>query len=146
MIASLRQFIRLTPADRRLLTRSAVLVAGARLALWVLPFNVARRLLTPAARRRSAGTPATAERIGWAVSVAQRFVPMGNCLPQALAAESLLLRHGHPVEFRIGVMKTAKDRLQAHAWVESGGYCVVGDLTDGMSAYSPLPPLPGAKI
>jgi hypothetical protein len=67
-------------------------------------------------------------------------------LPQALAAESLLLRHGHPVEFRIGVVKTDRDRLEAHAWVESAGRLVVGDLTQGLVTYSPLPPLPGAKV
>jgi len=140
------QFLRLSPNDRSLLTRSVVLVAGARLALWVLPFNVARRLLTPATTRRSPSPSATTERIGWAVSVAKHFVPKGNCLPQALAAESLLLRFGHSVEFRIGVLKTDRDRLEAHAWVVSGGRLVVGDLTQGLSAYSPLPPLPGPKV
>src|SRR6185369_4015190 len=137
-----QQFLRLSPNDRSLLTRSVVLLAGARLALWVLPFNVARSLLTPAPARRSPTPSATTERIGWAVSVAKQFVPKGDCLPQALAAESLLLRFGHSVEFRIGVVKTGQDRLEAHAWVMSGGRLVVGDLTQGLSTYSPLPPLP----
>jgi hypothetical protein len=141
-----QRFVRLSRVDRSLLTRSVVLVAVARLALWVLPFNVARRLLARGTTRRSQTASATPERIGWAVSVAKHFVPKGNCLPQALAAESLLLRFGHPVEFRIGVMKTGRDRLEAHAWVESGGRLVVGDLPQGLSEYSPLPPLPGAKV
>jgi hypothetical protein len=114
-------------------------------ALWVLPFKVARRVLARGAKR-SPAAHATPERIGWAVSAARYFVPKGNCLPQALAAESLLLRHGHPVEFRIGVVKTDRDRLEAHAWVESAGRLVVGDLTQGLVTYSPLPPLPGAKV
>jgi hypothetical protein len=142
----LRHFLRLPPADRSLLTRAVVLVAKAKLALWVLPFNVARRLLTPADPRRSPIPFATTERIGWAVSRANHLVTRGQCLPQALAAESLLLRCGHPVEFRIGVVKTGERGLEAHAWVESGGCLVVGDLTQGLSAYSPLPPLPGARL
>jgi hypothetical protein len=135
------KFLRLPAADRSLLVRSVVLVGAARLALWALPFNVVRRLLSRPARRSSA--PYATERIGWAISVAKRFVPYGNCLPQALAAESLLRQSGHPVELRIGVAKTDQGRLEAHAWVESGGRLVVGDLTQGLDTYTPLPPLPG---
>jgi hypothetical protein len=142
---ALDRFLRLSSGDRSLLARSIVLVATARVALWVLPFKVARRVLTLSAKR-SPAVHATPERIGWAISAARYFVPKGNCLPQALAAESLLLRHGHPVEFRIGVVKTDRDRLEAHAWVESAGRLVVGDLTQGLVTYSPLPPLPGAKV
>jgi hypothetical protein len=141
MASSLQEFLRLPSADRSLLTRSVLLVGAARLALWALPFNTARRLFARRARRSLAPYPTT-ERIGWAISVAKRFVPKGNCLPQALAAESLLARSGYPVELRIGVVKTDQGWLQAHAWVESGGRLVVGDLTQGLSTYTPLPPLP----
>jgi Transglutaminase-like superfamily len=137
----LHKFLRLPAADRSLLVRSVLLVGAARLALWLLPFNVARRLLARPARRLSV-LHATTERIGWAISVAKRFVPRANCLPQALAAESLLTQGGHPVELRIGVMKTDQGRLEAHAWVESGGRVVVGDLPQGLDTYTPLPPLP----
>lgn len=138
----INKFFRLPGADRSLLVRSMVLVGTARLALWVLPFNVVRRMLSRPVHR-SSGAHATTEKIGWAISVAKRFVPRGNCLPQALAAESLLRRSGHPVELRIGVAKTDQGRLEAHAWVESGGRLVVGDLTQGLDTYTPLPPLPG---
>jgi hypothetical protein len=109
-----------------------------------MPFNVARRLLSRGGRRSSALRTAP-EKIGWAVSVAQRFVPKGDCLPQALAAESLLISCGHPVEFRIGVVKSDQNRLLAHAWVKSNGSLVVGDLDQGLSTYTPLPPLPAPK-
>ena len=138
----LHKFLRLPAADRSLLVRSVVLVGAARLALWALPFNVVRRLLSRPARRSSASY-ATTERIGWAISVAKRFIPKGNCLPQALAAESLLTRSGYPVELRIGVAKKDDGQFEAHAWVESGGRLVVGDLTQGLDSFTPLPPLPG---
>jgi hypothetical protein len=141
-LSSLRKFLRLSVEDRSLLVRSVLLVGAARLALWALPFNTARRLFARRARRPSAPFPTT-ERIGWAISVAKRFIPQGNCLPQALAAESLLIRSGYPVELRIGVAKTDEGRLDAHAWVESAGRLVVGDLTQGLATYTPLPPLPG---
>jgi hypothetical protein len=142
MISSaLHRFLLLPAADRSLLILSVLLVGAARLALWALPFNSARRLFARHARQPPAPYPTT-ERIGWAIAAAKRFVPKGNCLPQALAAESLLARSGYPVELRIGVVKTHKGRLEAHAWVESDGRLVVGDLTQGLSAYTPLPPLP----
>jgi hypothetical protein len=140
---SLHKFLHLPAADRSLLMHSLLLIGTARLALWVLPFNVVRRLMARRARGSSTRR-ATTERIGWAISVAKRFVPKGNCLPQALAAESLLARDGYPVEFRIGVVKTDQGGLEAHAWVESGGRLVVGDLTQGLDTYTPLPPLPSA--
>lgn len=141
---SVRKLLQLSAEDRSLLTSSVLLVGAARLALWVLPFNVVRRELTRRARRSF--VPHTTDKIGWAISVAKEFIPKGNCLPQALAAETLLLRSGHPVELRIGVVKTAEGLLEAHAWVESGGRLVVGDLAQGLSTYSPLPPLPSAGI
>ena len=143
-LSPLRQFLQLPAADRSLLARSFILVGAARVTLWVLPFSMVRRMLA----RRPHPTPAraTTEKIGWAISVAKRFVPRGDCLPQALAAESLLMQNGHPVELRIGVVKTDQGGLEAHAWVESAGRLVVGDLTQGLSTYAPLPPLPGLRL
>lgn len=138
---SLHDFLNLPVRNRSLLMRAIILVGAARVALWVLPFNTARRAVTR--RVRPPLIPYTTTEISWAVSVAKRFVPKGNCLPQALAAEALLIHSGHPVEFRIGVVKKKRDQLEAHAWVESGGNLVVGDLSQGLSEYSPLPPLPG---
>ena len=131
---------RRSSAEYRLLAHSVWLLARARLALWVLPFQRARRIATSV--RRSNGRSGTREQIRWAISVGRRFVPGANCLPQALAAEALLVRNGYPVTLRVGVVKVGRDRLEAHAWVESDGRLVVGDVTQGLSTYTPLPPLP----
>ena len=141
----MNRFLRLPAADRALLVRSVLLLGATRLALWLLPLRVVRRLLTRAARPSSAA-PATQERIAWSISVARRVVPQATCLPQALVAEALLTRAGHPAELRIGVVKTDQGRLVAHAWVASGGRIVVGELHEGLSGYTPLPPLPGARV
>src|SRR2546428_6735256 len=113
-----------------------------RLALWLLPLRVVGRLLARAARPTS-DADLTTERIAWALSVARRVVPQATCLPQALAAEALLTRSGHPADLRIGVIKTDRGRLVAHAWVESGGGTLVGALDQGPSRYTPPPPPPG---
>ena len=143
--SSLGKFFSLPSSDRALLLQSVMLLGFARLALWILPFNTARRLLTRGARGGTA-SGATAEKIGWAISVGKKFVPRANCLPQALAAESLLVQAGHPVEFRLGVAKTPNGQIEAHAWIESSGRLVVGDLTQGLSTYTPLPPVPRLRF
>lgn len=133
---------RLPAADRGLLARSVLVLAASRLALWLLPLRVVRRYLPRIVPRSTDSNRPTAERIAWAIAAARRVVPRATCLPQALAAEALLERNGHPVDLRIGVVKTERGRLVAHAWVESDGQVVVGDLDEGLSGYTPLPPLP----
>lgn len=140
-LSFLGKFLRLPAADRAVLIRSILTLAAARVAIRLLPFRSVRRLLTP----RPHGVVSdviTRERVRWAIGHAQRIIPDATCLPQAVAAESLLTRGGHPVTLRIGVMKTPAGRLEAHAWAESAGRVIVGDLPWGLSDYTKLPPLP----
>ncbi|SRR6266705_3176856 len=143
-LGPLHKFLHLTAVDRSLLVRSVLLLGAARLALWLLPLRVVRRLLARTARPTS-DAAATPDRIAWAISVARRVVPRATCLPQAVTAEALLRWGGRPVELRIGVIKTDHGSLVAHAWVESGGRVVVGALNEGLSRYTALPPLPGVQ-
>ena len=139
------RFFHLPAADRALVVRAVFWLGAARLALWVLPFKTARRFLA-GPERSSTTTGLTTEGVAWALALAQRVVPRASCLPQALAAEALLARAGLPAELRVGVVKTGRGRLEAHAWVESGGRIVVGQLDEGLSRFTPLPPLPGARV
>ncbi len=142
MRASPRDSVRRrSAADGPLLVRSWLLLGAARLALWVVPLPVVRRWLAWAARP-GGGRGATPDRIAWAIGRARRLVPRATCLPQALAAEALLRRAGHPADLRIGVAKTGPGRLLAHAWVECRGRVIVGDLPERLADYAPLPPLP----
>ncbi len=138
------RFLRLPAADRALLVRAVLTLLAARLAIWVLPFRVVRRILTRRTARKAAATGASGERIGWAIDIAKRFVPNATCLPQAIAAESLLRRSGLPALMHIGVKKSVDGKLDAHAWVESEGHIIVGDLAEEFASYTPLPPLPAA--
>lgn len=140
----LLSFLRLPPADRRLLIEAALLLGTIRLGLALLPFQTMRHLT---ARLGQAGMPmkavehASFERIGWAVTaVSRRFPGTCTCLTQALAAQLMLDRRGHPSRLRIGVARGARGQLQAHAWLESRGMVVIGDLHD-LARYVPLPSL-----
>lgn len=133
------RFLRLPPSDRRLLVRCTFLLAAMRIGLCVLSVRkldalvtrrVGRRRALPAVRRCSAG------RIAWAIRAAARYLPGATCLPQAMAAQFMLTRHGHPARRRIGLAVTGEGRIVGHAWVESDAGILLGggDLT----RYTPL--------
>jgi hypothetical protein len=136
-----RKFARLAPRDRAVLTRTVVTLALSRLVTWLLPFPVGRRLMV--GKRRTDRQTVTGDQVRWAMHHAQRVVPKATCLPQAVAAEALLTRGGLPAHLQIGVKKTSDGKITAHAWVESDGRIVVGDLRD-LDAYTRLPTLPPA--
>ncbi len=110
------------------------------LALWLLPFRTLRRFLTrlavPAGVAASSGGPSP-DRIAWAVRATSRYIPAANCLPQALAAYTLIKRQGYTANMRIGVTKGKGGQLEAHAWVESEGRIVIGG-SDSPSHFTPL--------
>lgn len=128
-----RRVFALPAAERRLLLEAWRWLVEARVVLWLLPFrrvqqrfDVERVAARGAPVRDAAGPDAVAE----AVRRARRLVPAASCLPQALAARSMLARRGVASDLHIGVGKDEGGHLQAHAWVEVGGRVVVGDLPD----------------
>jgi hypothetical protein len=83
------------------------------------------------------------QRVVWAMAVVSQYLPgVRTCLMQALATYVLLRRCGHTAYLRIGVARSEDGQLQAHAWVETGGRIVIGDMED-VSRYTPMPPLEG---
>ena len=140
MLDAVRKLGRLPAPRRAILIRTVFALWAARLATWLLPFPLGRRLLVGS--HRAATPTVSGEQIRWAMSHAQRVVPRATCLPQALAAEALLTRGGLPADLRIGVKKEPSGKLLAHAWVESNGRIVVGDLPGGVDVYTRLPAIP----
>jgi Transglutaminase-like superfamily len=140
------RFLELSSADRRLLVKASLLLEVIKVGMRLLPFRILRRLLARAAgvptRRRQHGDYASVERVVWAVEAASRHTPgVKSCLNQALTAQVLLARRGHPALLRIGVARGQGGRFQAHAWVESGGETVVGRV--GHERFTPLAVLEG---
>lgn len=122
----------------RLLLAAAILVAWVRLGLSLLGFRRVRRTLEFLARTRRA-SPVLPARIVWAVTAAGRRMPGGSrCLVQALAAQTLLARHGHAAQLRIGVARAGAG-INAHAWLERDGEPLFGQ--PGPLHHSAFPPL-----
>ncbi|PYM22339.1 MAG: lasso peptide biosynthesis B2 protein [Candidatus Rokuibacteriota bacterium] len=124
----------LPPAERAALLRAWVLLFVVELALRA---GAARPLI----RRVEAGEPIarpgpSVERLGRLVDLATRAVPFPvTCLGKALVVGWLLARAGVVLRLRFGVARRA-GRLEAHAWLESGGEPIFG--LDASDAYVPL--------
>lgn len=103
-----------------------------RLLLWWSPMPTIRGARPPVAPVRG---PDSIEEISGAVRAGARLVVVGNCLPQALAAENMLLRRGVACQLRIGV--TRAQGFSAHAWVEAGGKIVHGETGVAYTALEP---------
>jgi Transglutaminase-like superfamily len=131
------RFRSLAPPDRGLFLVALLAIAFVRVGLWLTSFRRLHRAFERIAPPAGAPdpTPGEAERIGWAVGSAARFVPDATCLPQALAAEAILRHRGHPADLRIGVTRDGGG-VQAHAWVESYGRVIVGD--GDLERFAPL--------
>ncbi len=126
MRARLRKFFELQAADRRLLAAAMLSVVKARLTVTFVPI---RKILQPVTPRAAAmNGDANAARISWAVETAGRIVPSGkNCLVRAIAGREMLARRGVSSQIRLGVAKSSPERLDGHAWLESGDMIVTGE-------------------
>jgi hypothetical protein len=140
MQVRLDKFAALPAADRALLLRSLILIAGVRIALWILPFRTIHRWTVNTASRARKRAPLCRRPIPVLTTIVQvvaRRVPDASCLTQALATQILLAQAGHPSALRIGVQRDA-GKFKAHAWVECGGRIVIGDVP-GLDEFTVLP-------
>ncbi len=144
----LYKFLQLQECDRQLLLITFILLGAIRLGLWLLPFRTWRRLLSRIMQPKSklqGANPASINQVVWAVSVASHYMPGGvKCLARALATQVLLSQQGHTADLYIGVAKVEEKQLEAHAWVESQGQVVIGDLSN-LSSFIPLPAFGDSK-
>ena len=130
-----RTLAALPKAERRLLLRALTLLWLCRLALWVLPFPVVTRW-ADRSRVVPAHTETKPRQLAAAIRTASRFVPHATCLVKALAGARLFAERGQHALVVIGARKRA-DGLEAHAWLESGGQVVLGNVID-LHSYHPL--------
>lgn len=82
----------------------------------------------------SAEHAAVAREIGWAVTTAARHVPFrAVCLPQAMAARTMLKRRGVSSVIHFGAAQGA-GALDTHAWLDAAGIEVTGFPVGGQFA------------
>ena len=137
------KFLRLPSIERWLLVKAAIFLVLVRLGFFLFSFKtLLNQIECVKSKRRwtSNNGRIGSDRIAWAVLVASRYIPFTKCLAQAIVTQILFARYGYTAQLQIGVAKDGKGRLKAHAWVESQGRIVIGDLKD-IFRYSLLPSL-----
>ena len=130
---------------RLLLLETIFLVCMIRISLWLLPFHIVisqinRMTMKPAKRNHIDHRRLSF--IAGNVAKVSRHVPKATCLTQAIAAMVLLKQYSYPATFHIGVTRDTAGQFEAHAWIESDGYVVIGgSKIDLYRRYSLMPQL-----
>jgi len=118
-------------------------VAAVRLALWLAPLAVVRRIARWALcadRPLPSGRRLSEDEIIRAVVSAGKHSPVGStCLATALVGQALLNRHGHSCELRIGVRREDGGKFAAHAWLERGGKVILNGPGSFVDLYTRMP-------
>jgi Transglutaminase-like superfamily len=129
----LSKFIELDYQKKQLLISTFALLVLVRLGLFVLSFKTLQKLLS----RINNTKPQCQEKhqisideITWAVEVSSLYTPGVKCLARALTCQVFMSRHGYASNLCIGVAKSEAGDLKAHAWLESQGQVVIGNVTD----------------
>lgn len=136
----LRKLLRLSWRNRLLLGYTFALMGLIRLGLKFLPFCRLWHWVEKGGHHRAIGLQnCSIDRLLWAIEVSSFYMPgQVLCLARALTTHLLMKQAGFSPEIRIGVAKGETDQLEAHAWIESEGKVVIGQLKD-LSRYTPLP-------
>ncbi|MBS0247532.1 MAG: lasso peptide biosynthesis B2 protein [Proteobacteria bacterium] len=129
----LRRFAQVDGRRRALVVEAVLRLVVARLGLMFVSFpRLARRLGTLSPPQSSRTTAASRDaaivcEIRWAVTRAACYLPFyAACLPQALAARHMLQRRGIANVLHFGVTGRAANGIEAHAWLDAGGFEVTG--------------------
>jgi len=124
-----------------LVAEASLLLLAARIAVAALPFRrVARWLGTPVSPSALVPPPPRerpddeATMVSWAIRFAAGRLPVeAVCLPQAMAARTMLKRRGIAATLHLGVWRDHRNALKidpeappAHAWLDASGQRITG--------------------
>jgi hypothetical protein len=137
----LHKFFVLPLPQKWLLCQSFLLLGLIRLALWKLSFQQLTNVLLKGSSKSqplpSRGSIADTDII-WALEVATYYLPgQPKCLARALVAKLLLMHYGYRCDLRLGVARQNPEQLMAHAWVESEGKVLIGQIPE-LSSLTPF--------
>ena len=144
------KFWSLSRHERWTLIHAFVVLWFIQVGVRLMPLSHLRQVLERRAARRAHANRTTPDpnftgTVAKLVPIANRFVPgKRRCLPEALAAQYLLIAHGHAAHIRFGATRDTRHSFKAHAWVESGGSVIVGS-ADLERFTKIVPPQPASK-
>lgn len=125
------KFLKLPLAEKLLFAEALPVVVITGLILRLVPFRFLRKWLV---KRLSADTTAgpadmaEIQKIVRSVDFFSRFHPFESCLTRSLSALLLIKFNGEHAILKIGVAKDEHETFKAHAWLESNGRIVLGQV------------------
>ena len=143
-----RTFLSRSWRQKAMICEAAIFLGLARVAVLTIHFRYIARWLEREPAANPAGRicdHALLLDVRHAVKTAARNVPWNAvCLPQALAARTMLARRGYGSAFHLGATFDQNGKLIAHAWLEAEGEIVVG--REGMQGMALLARYGGAGL
>lgn len=118
--------LRLEPRARAHALRAVAWLAGAAIAVRVLPLATIVGWLERVPPSRSSRASLTPHECAVAMDHASRVLPGERCLARAVAASCLLRRAGRVATLTLGVAFDPDRQFEAHAWLECDGLVVTG--------------------
>lgn len=137
----LLKFRKLNSSGKRLFVQAYFSMMLIRLGLLLLPFSKLQGLIKEISQRKMlfpTTRPITAWQVALAVHRSSKYSPGEvKCLARALTTAFLMSRYGLSYKMNIGVARGEQNNFEAHAWVESDGQVIVGNLPD-LSRYAAM--------
>ena len=125
------KFLRLPLAEKVLYAEALPVVALTGIVLRIVPFRFLRSSLVKRLSADPVSAPANLEeiqKIVRSVDFFSRFHPFASCLTRSLSALLLIRFNGEHAILKIGVAKDETETFKAHAWLESNGRIVIGQV------------------
>lgn len=131
LTSAIRSFSRRPLSDWCLLIEAIGITIWAKIQLFTTPFSQLAQDLgvhqAETLRSVSDEHRALTSKISWAVQTGARYIPLRLvCLPQAMAASTMLSRRGIDSTLYLGVKLDKANALTAHAWLRTGLKWVTG--------------------
>jgi hypothetical protein len=125
------KFLKLPLAEKVLYAEAFPVVVLTGLILRVVPFRFLRKSLVKRLSTNTLTRPADLaeiQKIVRSVDFFSRFHPFASCLTRSLSALLLIKFNGEHAILKIGVAKDEDESFKAHAWLESNGRIVIGQV------------------
>jgi hypothetical protein len=120
------KFIQLENLDKVILIKTILLAWIIRIILWIFPFSVLQKLVDKVSKKPQKLKHVSLKKLVWAVNIASKYSPKSTCLTRSITGYILLSRYGYSTKIKIGVSKSDKSNLDAHAWLENNDNVVIG--------------------
>jgi hypothetical protein len=125
------KFLKLPFAEKVLYAEALPVVVLIGLIVRLVPFRFIRKSFVKRLSSERVSTTADLDeiqKIVRSVDFFSRYHPFASCLTRSLSALLLIKFNGEHAILKIGVAKDEQEAFKAHAWLESNGRIIIGQV------------------